>query len=160
VRLPFDYRGISCFVTICSDRDRCTFAKITDGKVLLKPIGRIIEEEWLQTQTIRPDVILDEYQIMPNHFHLVVYVPEAPEITVRKGREFVRPPRSVSSLLGQFKAGVTRRVREWLRNSEYEVWQRGFYDRVIRNEEELERTRAYIRDNPINWATDPRNPRK
>jgi putative transposase len=126
--------------------------------MILSAIGRIIDEEWLNTPVIRPNVVLDEYQIMPNHMHLIVYIPEAPTVIARAGGPLVRPPRSLASLMGQFKASVTRRVRELLRNPRYDVWQRGFHDKVIRNEEALEGIQTYIRNNPAEWATDPHNP--
>jgi REP element-mobilizing transposase RayT len=93
---------------------------------------------------------------MPNHVHLIVYVPAAGAI--RDGGKFVRPPRSLGSLIAQFKANVTRRVRVMLNDAAYNVWQRGYHDRVIRNEHELERIQTYIVCNPGNWADDPLNP--
>src|SRR5258708_8541160 len=158
VRLPFDYRGVTCFVTVCSHLDRCTFGRIVGQDMILSAIGRIIDEEWSNTSVIRPDVVLDEYQIMPNHIHLIVYIPEAPTVIARIAGHLVRPPRSLSSLIGQFKAGVTRRVRELFRNPRYHVWQRGFHDKVVRNGEALEGIQAYIRNNPAEWSTDPHNP--
>ena len=158
VRLHFDYRGATCFVTICSYFDRCTFGRIEGQEMVFSAIGRIIDEEWLNTSVIRPDVVLDEYQIMPNHMHLIVYIPESPTVIAGDHGRLVRPPRSLASLMGQFKAGVTRRVRELLRNPRYTVWQRGFHDKVIRNGEALEGIQTYIRNNPAEWSTDPHNP--
>jgi putative transposase len=155
-RLAFDYRGVSCFVTMCSWRRRSTFARVVDGVVILKPIGTIIEEEWVRTAVVRPDVLLDVYQVMPNHVHLIVYVPETDAIGERGPLQ--RPRRSLGSLVAQFKANVTRRARDWLNDPACEVWQRGFHDRVIRNEHELERIQTYIITNPTTWADDPLNP--
>ena len=113
----------------------------------------------MRTAVIRPDVLLDVHQIMPNHIHLIVYVPTAREIEDGNERRLFRAPKSLSSLMAQFKANVTHRVRELLNDESYKVWQRGFHDRVIRNEKELERIRTYIIENPNRWASDPLNPR-
>ncbi len=156
-RLAMDYKGVSCFVTICSREARCTFSRILDGEVDLKPIGRIVDEEWRNTSVIRPDVLLDRYVVMPNHLHLIVYVPGS-GTNRAANRELHRIPRSLGSIVAQFKATVTRRVRSLLNDPHYEVWQRGFFDRVIRSERELERTRTYILDNPKQWAVDPLYP--
>ena len=156
----FDYAGGgSYYVTICSYERACTFSDVVAEKIELKEIGSIIEREWIATPMIRPGVILDSYVVMPNHMHLTFYSPDSRDGSV--GRAATRPytaPRSLSSIIGQFKSTVTRAVRRLYGKPDLEVWQRGFYDHVIRDNRDLERIREYIRTNPLRWAFDRENP--
>ncbi len=97
--------------------------------------------------------MLDEFQTMPNHFHGILNILESPE----------SPPLNLSAIIGAFKSEVTSqyckgvRTLGW-RRYEGRFWQRGFWDRVIRNDIEYERIREYIRSNPIRWELDRLNP--
>lgn len=69
----FDYTaGALHFLTLCSDRRRCIFGRVEDGKARLNSLGRMVEDEWLGSLEIRRHIDLDAYVIMPNHFHAVV----------------------------------------------------------------------------------------
>ncbi|MFA7026324.1 MAG: hypothetical protein WC176_10745 [Candidatus Cloacimonadaceae bacterium] len=70
----FDYSldGGFC-ITICSHEKKCLFGRIEQDKMLLSELGKIVESEWLKSTKIRKEVILDEYVVMPNHFHAIVY---------------------------------------------------------------------------------------
>ena len=139
VRLrDFIYRGADYFVTVNTFRQRCTFAD--PESLALLPLGVIVEEEWLKTPIMRPGVFLDEFVIMPNHLHAIVYVPDfEPSQTPSNGHD-----RALGSLIRGFKSAVTSRAAR-------RVWQRNYYEHVIRNEYDLERRRAYITENPRRW---------
>jgi len=174
VRLPhYDYRaGGAYFVTICTAQKRAVFGRLVNGAVRLHPYGKIVDEEWQRTGALRPEIILDEYIIMPDHFHAIVIITEpanpvgaysnAPNPAPAHCCEDwdvrahchapLRVPRSLSSLVSGFKGSVTRRInaRRAAENlSPAIVWQRSFYERVIRDEKELLETRRYIIENPL-----------
>jgi putative transposase len=64
-------------------------------------------------------------------------------------------PKSLSAIIQNFKSISTRRVNQLLRTLGHSLWQHGFYDRIVRNEKELNRIRCYIEDNPLKWELDP-----
>jgi putative transposase len=143
LRLPdFDYSSDGLyFVTICSRDRACLFGSVVDDAVRLSRLGRIVEDEWRgMPLRWRSSVVLDEFVVMPNHLHGIVWL-------TRAGHA---PP--LQTVIGSFKSGVSRGAGR-------PVWQRSFHDRVIRNEGELDAYRDYVAANPVNWALDRENPR-
>lgn len=107
-----------------------------------------------------PDVIVDEFVIMPNHVHGILVIVER-----NVGVQNFEPlhnryqhiiPRSIGSIIRGFKIGVTK----WWHQNGYDgyLWQRNYYEHIIRDDESLNRIRQYIRDNPFNWSVDENNP--
>ena len=145
-------------ITACSFHRQLIFSEIVDACIHLFPIGRIIDEEIRKTPLMRPNVILDTYVVMPNHVHIILILTEAEE-DAPVPRQFEAPkPGTLSSILNGLKSACTSRVRKELGPSDAKVWQGRFYDRVIRDEDELNRTRQYIHDNPAQWQDDHENP--
>ena len=71
----YDYgMAVGYFVTLCAAERRCVFGKIENGLIRLHPYGRIVEEEWQRTAALRTEVTLDQYVIMPNHFHVIILI--------------------------------------------------------------------------------------
>ena len=154
VRMPgYDYGRVgSYFVTICAFERRCQFGSIRDGTMVANPIGEVIQEEWARSAAIRTEIALDAFVLMPNHLHGVIRIRSraAPGSRGRGSRR----ARTVSSFVAGFKAAVTSRTNRarWLGNEP--VWQRGFFEHVIRDERELALIRRYIRANPVMWQRD------
>ncbi len=157
----YDYRQIGgYFITICTEGRIPLFGVLSDGHVLLSWAGQIVQEEWLRTPQIRREIKLDEWIVMPDHFHAIVFI-EPTEENGRVGaagwppanegsKQFTGIPpanRSLSRLINQFKATTTRRINQWRQTPDGKVWQRGYYDRIIRNDVELDKMRKYIRNN-------------
>lgn len=140
------------FITICSKNRQEIFSKITDGKLELTEIGRVIEYEWQRSSEIRKEIELDSFVIMPNHLHAIV------RITKSSGRLHARglEKGSIPSLITGFKSSVTKSVRLRELGSE-SPWQRGYYEHIIRDEQELMRIREYIALNPKKWEYDREN---
>lgn len=179
VRLPFyDYSGHGgYFITICAFDGLCLFGEINDGEVTLNKTGGIIQDEWSQTGQIRENVKVDLFVVMPNHFHGIAIIKDTEESRLvspdhlkkddaRRATQRLAPTQerqsrlitgSISAIIGQFKSTVTKRVRNELKLESHFIWQRGFYEHVIRNENELNRVRQYILDNPIKWSLDREN---
>lgn len=152
----YDYAQAGAyFVTVCAYDRRCLFGDIVDGAMRLNDVGRIIADEWHKSARIRAEIELDTWVIMPNHFHGIAI------ITHRSDRPVAPtgpPPRSIGALMAGFKSASTKRINAARGTPGARVWQRNYYDHVIRNEADLHRIRQYIADNPARWAEDPENP--
>lgn len=159
------------FVTVCTYDRKQILSKIIDGQVHLKPIGLIANEEWLKTESIRKNVALHEYVIMPNHMHGIIQIKssvstsvstsEIPVETpchdvstgnggnVKRSDAYHWKPGVLGAIVGQFKIQVSKRAHRG-GNPDFQ-WQPRFHDRVIRDAEELFRIRQYILNNPKKW---------
>ncbi len=149
----WDYRASAhYFITICTEGQRCSLAKIINGVAFVSPLGMIVAEEWWRTPYARPYVKLDAWQVMPNHFHgiLIITEPQGAE----DGRQQTPGLKadSVGSIVGQVKSLCTKRIRD-LGEADFR-WQERFHDHIIRDEAELKRIRAYIIGNPGKWHED------
>src|SRR4051794_19179560 len=81
IRLPnYDYRQAGAyFVTLCTYQCAELFGEIVEGEMVLNDYGHIALDEWIETAIVRPGVILDEFIVMPNHFHAIVFLPNIAE---------------------------------------------------------------------------------
>lgn len=103
-------------------------------------------------------VHLDESILMPNHLHGIVVLAEWREDGQSEASAFGRPlPRSLPTIIRTYKSLVTRRINKVRHCPGGKVWQRGYYERIVRNERELNAIRQYIRCNPIRWSEDVEN---
>ncbi len=161
------------YVTIDTKNRIHYFGKIENGKMILNSIGKIAEEEWINNKTVRENIDLDCFIIMPNHIHGIIIINESVETTGsvvsneknyqnKRKNEAVNAivsttlqPGSLGSVMGQFKSVCTKRIH--MSGCENFAWQKGFYDRIIRNEKELYNIRKYIINNPIKWYYEKNN---
>jgi REP element-mobilizing transposase RayT len=150
----FDYGSSAGYVvTICSHRRKQIFGVIRDDQVELSPLGRVLEEEWLRSAEIRTSILLNQFIVMPNHFHGIVIVTADTD----RGRGAVGesgPSRTLAALVRGFKSACAARVKKEPLGVELPVWQRGYYDRVIRDDAELDKFARYIVSNPEQWELD------
>jgi putative transposase len=161
VRLPgYDYsRHANYFVTICADHQRCIFGAVLGSQLTLSAMGEIVREEWLNTARIRPYVLLDEFVIMPNHIHGILCLRDRSGMLPHAPTAFANPlPETLSSIIGNFKAATTRRIRIATGKPLMPVWQRSFFEHVIENNQSYEQIQAYIKLNPSRWKYDRENP--
>ena len=156
------------YVTICTKNMGFWFENVKHNKMILNVAGKIVNEEWRRSKTIRENVDLDYCVIMPNHIHGIIILDSVETtrwvVSKNKGEQIINDetshrlvsttikPNSLSSIVGQFKSIVTKRVR----SSGYKnfAWQPRFYDHIIRNEKDLHRIRTYIQNNPLKWELD------
>ena len=143
------------FVTICVDRKRAAFGRIIDGEMRLHPYGKIVLECWGEISAHCLTCFTDEFVMMPNHVHGIVFL-EGAGAKEQEARFGASQSASLASIINGFKGAATRRIRA-LRNDQVKVWQRGFHERIVRDEKELDAIRRYIIENPMNWATDEHN---
>jgi putative transposase len=156
----FDYAQEGAyFITLCTHNRKCLLAEVIDHEVHLNEWGRTLESEWLQTEILRPHVTLDAYMIMPNHFHGIIFLRNQERATQRVAPTGTRTPTgpqsaSVGAVVGQLKSQVTKRINALWGPLKEPVWQRNYYEHVIRAEDDLNRIRQYIEDNPARWLED------
>jgi REP element-mobilizing transposase RayT len=152
----YDYRRAGAyFVTLCTFGRECIFGEIIGEQVKLSPMGEIIRDEWLRTEALRPNVELDAYVIMPNHLHGIIVITDeisTAEPDFRAAFSHV-PANSLATIIGSFKSAATRSVNRY-RQTEGSIWQRNYWEHVIRNAHDLERIQGYIAANPQRWASD------
>ena len=155
------------FITAVTFQREKLFGEIANGEMKLNHRGEIVKEEWFTSANIRKELLLfpDEFVVMPNHIHGIVWIVEEDEKRIVVGANGRSPlqkqpyphmrPRSLSSFVAGFKSSVTKRSRDEL--NETRIWQRNYHDRIIRNDRELNAIRSYIENNPRNWAEDEEN---
>ena len=139
-----------------------------NGAVVLSEYGQIVQDECLSSEAIRPEIGLDTFVIMPNYLHGIVFIrrgwgqPSSPERAHSRaplhGEGVQRQPRSLGAFIAGFKAVTTKRINQLRGRTGVPVWQRNFYERVIRNDAEINRIREYIRINPAAWNDDENHP--
>ena len=166
----YDYtQSGAYFVTLCIHQRECLLGDIVDGLLRVNSWGEIVQEEWLRTEILRPAVALDDFVIMPNHFHGIICIANDGRDTelIRRGtarraptrEQFGRPVSgSLPTLIRAFKSATTKRINERRGTTGILVWQRNYYEHIIRNEEALKRAREYIALNPLRWHLDCENP--
>ncbi len=173
IRLPgFDYtRNDSYFVTVCAANQACLFGRVINAVMHLSELGQIVAGEWQRTAWLRPYVESDAFVVMPNHFHaLFTLLREGPPRckfeSLESGRSTLRPytptppaAGSVGAILRAFKAAVTRRGRVEAGHLG-PLWQRNYYEHIIRNDQEYLRARDYIARNAESWEIDKENPQQ
>jgi REP element-mobilizing transposase RayT len=115
----------------------------------LNEFGRIVQEEWLRAPILRPSAAVDSFIVMPNHCHgILVHADEQRPASCGEGKYGKPVTGSVGAIIGQFKAAVTKRINRVRGTPTAQVWQRNYFDRIIRTEDELNLTRHYIEGNP------------
>jgi len=143
------------FVTICTCNRNCLFGKVVDGEIRLNEYGEIVRNEWIKTASVRANVVLDVFVIMPNHIHGIIILTN--DVGTTRWVARTMQPGSIGTIIGQFKSVATKRINVRRGTPGLPVWQRNYYERVLR-EGEVDHIRAYIRNNPVQWETDAENP--
>ena len=138
----YDYRWAGWyFVTFVTHQRRRHFARVRGGALVLTPFGEIARSTWLTIPDHRPGVSLDAFVVMPDHVHGLLQFRSS---SSSAGRH-------MDNVLGQYKSAVTRSIR--LEAPDIgRVWQTGYHDWIVRNEQSLERIRRYIGNNPGRWV--------
>ncbi len=142
------------FITICTHSRQKLFGKINNGEMILNEFGRIVQLEWERTPQIRKEIELDAYVIMPDHFHAIVIIKDHPPVELKTlQNEHISPKgltaRSLGSLIAGFKSSVSGKINKLMQTQGYPIWQRNYYEHIIRNEAEHNKIYDYIQNNPI-----------
>ena len=142
------------FVTICTINQADLFGTVVGAQVRLTDIGRVVADTWDWLPSRYAHVRLDEWCVMPNHLHgiLVLTTRVARAETDGCPERASGPVKSLGRLVGAFKTKSTNHANRLRGTPGAVLWQRDFWDRVIRNDDELSRVREYIRRNPAQYA--------
>lgn len=170
-RLPeYDYAlAGGYFITIVTHKHLPFFGKVVDGEMQKNEAGWMIQKEWLCLHNHFSGIELDEFIVMPNHFHGILFITETnvgeglvpsrqclPERNVPLERAPTRDAPTLSEIIGAFKSKTTSKYIQGVKEHNWptyhdRLWQRSFYDRVIRDESELDKLREYIHHNVSKW---------
>lgn len=162
-RLPdYDYSQTGgYFVTICTHQRQHLFGTVDDGVMILSQYGKLAEANWLALPEHYSHIHLDDYVIMPNHIHGIIFLIDEDVEAVGEGLQTrpydnaKQPKRhGLSEIVRGFKTYSARRINEHRDSKGIPVWQRSFYDHIIRNEPDLNRIREYVQTNPARWQAD------
>ena len=149
----WDYRWPGAYaVTICVKGRVCWLGEVVEADVALSPFGVIVAEEWLAIPQTHPQVVLDEWIVMPDHIHGILIFQNDPRTVPANGLT----AGSLGAVVGQFKKRVTKRIRA--RQRTRFTWQERYFDQILRDDEDLQRYRGYIRENPSRWQPPPAGP--
>lgn len=163
----------SYFITLVTQDRIHLFGKIEDGKMILNTVGKILEEEWRNTIQMRPNIALGEFIIMPDHMHMIITITAQMERKVDK--EWIHsnpksPSQTIGAIIRGFKGASTKKINLFLNSTgesqfapttesqfaptefyKNKIFQRNYYEHIIRNQKDYNRIEQYIIDNPMNW---------
>jgi len=157
----YDYSKLGAyFITICVQNRECLFGNVVGRTMVLADAGKIVADEWIKTSTIRGEIELGEWVVMPNHFHsILIITSRGTAQNSPKLEQFAKPiPGSIPTIVRSFKSGVTKRINELRQTPGQKLWQRNYWEHIIRNESEWSRVRQYIQSNPAQWELDKLHP--
>lgn len=134
--------------------------EVMEGEMRPNQFGEVVAGEWSKTTLVRPQVELDAFVVMPNHFHAIINLNEDVGATRRVALpQTAGPPQnSIGAIVGQFKSLTTKQINRLRNTPGADVWQRNYYEHIIRNPKKFEKIRNYIVNNPLKWDFDQENP--
>jgi REP element-mobilizing transposase RayT len=170
----YDYaQGGAYFVTVCVQGRELLLGAVEDGTMVPNEAGKMIENVWYELPGRCPNVRLDEFVIMPNHVHGIIWIvgaglalpgtkPRAvgAGLALPKGQGAASSAPTLGDIVRVFKSISAIAVNRLLDRTGSPLWQRNYYERIVRDEDELAGIRTYIRDNPGRWGEDAENPAK
>lgn len=176
----YDYSQVGVyFVTICTQNRECFFGNVVEQEMLLNDKGQMVRKWWAELVNKFRDIELDEFIIMPNHMHGIISIVGA-DLRVCPTDLRVCPDNNANSTnnpmeKGEHTGSPLHKIIQWFKTmttGEYfknikvkqwapvnkRLWQRNYYEHIIRNEKELTEIRQYILNNPLKWDLDNENP--
>jgi len=164
----YDYSQAGAYyITMCTRNRECLFGNVIDGQIQLNEVGRIVQTVWNGLPQFYEGVELDAFVVMPNHVHGVIVIHagvgaihESPLLSkpFASARIVDRRRMLLSKIIGRFKMVTAKQINALRETSGLTVWQRNYYEHVVRDEVSLNRIRQYLADNPAQWEFDRENP--
>jgi len=161
------------FVTVCTYNKECILGNISNGKMLLNKFGEIVYLCWKNIPTHFPNTRLNVFFVMPNHIHGIIHITRrgtaccaptkapAKEYHNSKANVFNRPVKnSLPVIIRSFKSAATKQINLLRNTPGITIWQRNYYERIVRDEKDLNQIKEYIINNPLKWELDEENPQK
>lgn len=174
IRLPnYDYSQPGAyFVTIVTRHRKCLFGEVVDGMMMLNRFGTVAKQQWEKLPQRFPGIELGAFMIMPNHMHGIIEIVtgrgtadnwhDLSEVLSRRAptrEQFQKPVKgSIPTIIRSYKSAVSYRINLMRGTQDIPVWQRNYYEHIIRNERDLQAKTDYIESNPILWGKDHENP--
>lgn len=158
------------FVTICTQGRACLFGDVIDGVMRPNDAGRLMREQWIALARLFNGLTANEVVVMPNHVHGIIQIHRQATANVGppvEGAPAEEPhsglPVSLGRIVGAFKSCSTNAYITGVSTMRWppfrgRLWQRNYYEHVIRDEKSFARIRQYMQDNPLQWSMDPENP--
>ena len=153
------------FVTICAQGKQCLFGRIEGTRVCLTKLGALVQKCWDEIPNHFPFVGLEAFVVMPNHIHGILgFHPRAQHAApLQTAKAVARPvvhviPGSLAAVVRSFKSAVSTRAHSVHDRRARSIWQRNYYERVLRNGKEFDNAARYILENPLRWEWDEENP--
>ena len=156
------------FITIVTHQRACLFGQIVNEEMQLNDYGRIADECWRAIPEHFPNVELGTYVVMPNHVHGIIVINEnrtTMNSSSSVGAQHASPlsphrvkPKSIGVIVGSFTSAVTRRIGRELNATG--IWQRNYYEHIIRDHKDWDRIHRYLESNPSRWVQDEENPNR
>lgn len=149
------------FITICTHGQKSFFGMIEDRTMNLNDYGRIVEKCWFNLPDHYPNIQLGEWIIMPNHIHGIIEI-----VTVGAGSQTLpivgaglkpaptKKHHGIPEIVRAFKTFSSRRINELRNTPGTPVWQRNYFEHIIRNKKSMQQISNYIRNNPLHWSSD------
>ena len=159
----YDYASDGAyFITICTKNREHFFGKIIEKKLQESEQSKICKTCWLDLPNHYGNCVLDAFVIMPNHIHGIIFIKNVETgfkyVSTEKIKTNAHQKRhSISEIIRGFKTFAARKINDFQKTQGTPFWQSRFHDHIIRGEEELNRIRVYIQNNPINWEKDRNN---
>jgi len=178
----YDYSAAGLyFITLCTADRQHIFGQISDGEMHFNAFGKIANEEWALTPEIRKNISLGDYMIMPNHFHAIISINyQIKEASKQDIGKFQSPSQTIGAIIRGFKGATTKRINNLIRENrksstgellfapngpkgnlaptcpsgQGSIWQRNYYEHIIRTERAYTNISNYIINNPKNWNND------
>jgi len=157
------------FITICCKDKVCHFGEIVNGEMILNDAGKIAKEEWLRTSELRNNIELREFIFMPNHMHGIIEITDVGANCIRpqtilgvcdtplqeEYNKFRSPSNTIGSIIRGYKSAVAKQINKLYKVSgTNSIWQRNYYEHIIRNDQSYQQITEYIINNPFNWEHD------
>lgn len=154
------------FVTVVSRNRELIFGEIVNDAMRLNQYGQYVAEWWTDIPRHFAHVDIDEFIIMPNHIHGIILIADAGDQSVGAGSPRPVPSRpdsgahrpALGQIVAYFKYQSTKQINATRDMPGAIVWQRNYYEHIVRNETSLDRIRQYVENNPLQWAMDDENP--
>lgn len=162
----YDYaRAGWYFVTVCARGKEHLFGEVAEGEMVLSEAGRMVQRTWENLPRRFPSIELDAFVVMPNHVHGIIQIVGAERMSAGDvGAGLALPKGAASSaptfadIVRAFKSTSAIAVNALLGRTGKPLWQRNYYEHIIRGRGELDRIREYVTTNPLRWGQDLENP--
>ncbi|MDY6939589.1 MAG: transposase [Cyanobacteriota bacterium] len=155
----YDYgQAGAYFVTICTHQKYCWFGEIRQGVMYQNFLGSAVAAIWHNLPSHFPFLELDAFVVMPNHLHGILIITNARPLSTPESRKGTKSG-SVGAIVQNFKSTSTRRINR-INGDRKTIWQRNYYEHIIRTDRAYENIRRYILENPPRWHNDDENPNR